>query len=238
MRTLLSKRGQDSGFLDGGAADPAIPQDGRKAGSNRAMAPARITSPLPVTRRYRWLLTSCLQDYCEHMVSIRAATQHDAVEISHVHVLSWRTTYAGIVPDEYLAALNEAERVPLWREWLTRDVQVYIADLDGKVIGFISGGPIREPVQNYDAELFAIYLLQPAQRHGIGTALLRELAGSLISKGFTSMAVWVLERNPSRHFYVKSGAQLVTSKEIEIGGAMLSEVAYGWPVLEAIRSPK
>jgi GNAT superfamily N-acetyltransferase len=197
-----------------------------------------ITSPLQVTRRYRWLLTSCQQDYCEHMVSIRAATQRDAVEISHVHVLSWRTTYAGIVPDEYLAALNEAERVPLWREWLTRDVQVYIADLDGKVIGFISGGPIREPVQNYDAELFAIYLLEQTQRHGIGTALLRELAGSLISKGFTSLAVWVLERNPSRHFYVKSGAQLVTSKEIETGGAMLSEVAYGWPNLEAIRSPK
>jgi hypothetical protein len=46
MRTLLSKRGQDSGFLDGGAADPAIPQDGRKAGSNRAMAPARDYFPV------------------------------------------------------------------------------------------------------------------------------------------------------------------------------------------------
>jgi len=172
------------------------------------------------------------------MVSIRIATENDAAEISHVHVESWRTTYAGIVPDAYLATLNEAERVPLWRQWLTRDVPVFLADVDGKVTGFISGGPIRQPVQNYDAELFAIYLLQQAQRHGIGTALLRELAGSLIRKGFTSMAVWVLERNPSRQFYVKSGAQLVTSKEIEIGGAMLTEVAYGWDHLEAISSPK
>ncbi len=168
------------------------------------------------------------------MVSIRAATEHDAVEISHVHVDSWRTTYAGIVPDEYLATLNEAERVPLWREWLTRDVQVYIADLDGEVVGFVSGGAIREPVQSYDAELFAIYLLQQAQGRGIGTALLRELAGSLTSKGFTSMVVWVLERNPSRQFYVKTGAQLVTSKEIEIGRVMLSEVAYGWRDLATI----
>ena len=172
------------------------------------------------------------------MVSIRVATENDAADISHVHVQSWRTTYAGIVPDAYLAILNEAEREPLWREWLTQGVQVFLADVDGKVMGFISGGPIREPVQNYDAELFAIYLLQQAQGHGIGTALLRELAGSLMSKGFTSMAVWVLERNPSRQFYVKSGAQLVTSKEIEIGGAMLTEVAYGWADLGAIRSPK
>jgi ribosomal protein S18 acetylase RimI-like enzyme len=169
------------------------------------------------------------------MVSIRAATEYDAVKISHVHVHSWRTTYAGIVPDEYLDTLNEAERVPLWREWLTRDIQVYVAELDQEVIGFISGGAIREPVENYDSELFAIYLSQQAQRQGIGTALLRELAESLIGKGFTSMAVWVLEKNPSRQFYVKSGAQPVMAKEIEIGGVILSELAYGWRELEGIR---
>ncbi len=184
------------------------------------------------------------------MISIRAATDHDASAIAHVHVDSWRTTYAGIVPDEYLATLNEAERVPLWREWLIRDIQVYVADLDGEVVGFISGGPIREPVETYDAELYAIYLLQHAQKRGIGTALLRELAGSLGSRGFKSMIVWVLEENPAKHFYVKSRAQLVSSpvsagesslvsaKDVEIGGVTLSEVAYGWPSLEAIRSPR
>lgn len=109
------------------------------------------------------------------MVLIRSATEHDAVSISHVHVNSWRTTYTGIVPDQYLATLNEIERVPLWREWLTRDIRVYIAELDEKVVGFISGGPIREAVRNYDAELFAIYLLKPAQGQGIGTALLKDL---------------------------------------------------------------
>ncbi|HWY20426.1 MAG TPA: GNAT family N-acetyltransferase [Candidatus Acidoferrum sp.] len=172
------------------------------------------------------------------MISIRAATEHDAVAISHVHVQSWRTTYAGIVPEEYLATLNEAERVLLWREWLTRDIQVYVADLDGEIVGFISGGAIREPVQTYDAELYAIYLLEQAQRQGIGTALLKELAESLLSKGFTSMIVWVLETNPWRNFYVKSSAQIVTTKDIEIGGVMLLEVSYGWPELQALTSPK
>jgi GNAT superfamily N-acetyltransferase len=170
------------------------------------------------------------------MISIRAATENDAIAISRVHLQSWRTTYAGIVPDEYLAALNEAERVPLWREQLTRGVQVYIAAMDEEVVGFISGGPLREPVQTYNAELYAIYLLERAQRHGIGTALLRELVASLLSKGFTSMIVWVLEKNPSRYFYVKSGAQFVASKDIQIGGVTLSEVAYGWPDLNPIRS--
>jgi GNAT superfamily N-acetyltransferase len=105
-------------------------------------------------------------------------------------------------------------------------------------VGFISGGAIREPVQTYDAELYAIYLLEQAQGQGIGTALLKKLAESLSSKGFTSMIVWVLEKNPSRHFYERSSAQIVTAKDIEIGGVMLSEVSYGWPDLQAITSPR
>lgn len=171
------------------------------------------------------------------MVSIRVATQHDAAEIAHVHVQSWQTTYAGIIPDEFLAALNEAERTLQWQEWLARDIEVRVAELDGKVVGFIGGGPVREPVENCDAELHAIYLLRQAQGLGIGTALLTELAGSLKSKGFTGMAVWVLDRNPFRRFYEKSGARIAASKTIEIGGAKLSEVAYAWPELEAIASP-
>ena len=168
------------------------------------------------------------------MVLVRAAKEQDASAIAHVHVQSWLTTYAGIVPDDYLASLNEAERVLLWRDWLTRDIQVYVAEMDGKVVGFIGGGKIREPLPGYDAELFAIYLLKRAQGCGLGTALLRKLAESLGAKGFKGMTVWVLERNPASNFYEKSGAKLVDSKEIEIGGVLLQEVAFAWPDLAKI----
>ena len=168
------------------------------------------------------------------MVLIRAATQRDASAIAHVHVQSWLTTYAGIVPDNYLASLNEAERALLWQDLLTRDIHVYVAESAGEVVGFISGGQIREPLQGCDAELFAIYLLDRAQRRGLGTALLQKLAESLRAKGFKGMTVWVLERNPAKHFYERSGAALVTSKEIEIGGALLQEVAFAWPDLATI----
>ncbi len=168
------------------------------------------------------------------MLSIRPATPDDAHRIAHVHVDSWRTTYTGIVPHEYLATLNEAERATQWQEWLTRDIPIYVAALDGKVVGFISGGPIREPIETYDAELYAIYLLQPAQGQGIGRQLLHQLTTSLRGRGLHSIVVWVLEQNPAKHFYIRTGAQLLTSKDIEIGGATLSEVAYGWPDLKLL----
>lgn len=173
------------------------------------------------------------------MFSVRAATVADATAIAHVHRQSWLTTYAGIVPDEYLAGLNATARVLQWQEWLPCDVEVYVAEFHGerpsKIAGFVAGGPIREPLQDCDAEPFAIYLLEGAQRRGIGTALVRRLVRSLKDKGFKSMAVWVLDKNPSVNFYQKLGAVRSISKEVEIGGKSLPEVAYVWPDLEAFR---
>lgn len=168
------------------------------------------------------------------MLFIRPATPDDAAAIAHVHVDSWRTTYAGLVPDEYLATLSEADRAAAWRERISNGSEVYVADLDSEVVGFTTGGPIREQIQSYDAELYAIYLLKQAQGRRIGTSLLHELITSLHSQGFHSMVVWVLEQNPAKHFYIRTGAQLLTSKEIEIGGATLAEVAYGWPDMRLI----
>lgn len=171
------------------------------------------------------------------MTPVRLANPQDAIAIAHVHVASWRTTYAGIVPANYLNSLNEADRIVLWQDWLTRDLEVYVAELDGEVVGFAAAGPIREPLEDCDAELYAIYLLDRAQRHGLGATLLQTLARSLRAKGFKSMAVWVLERNPARHFYEKWGAVYATAKQIEIGGVLLEEIALTWPDLAMVASP-
>ena len=173
-----------------------------------------------------------------NMNAIRIATEQDAGSISHVHVESWRSTYKGVVPDNYLAELDELARTANWREWIASGVPVFVAIRDGDVVGFISGGPIRDPIGSYDAELFTIYLLQHVQRSGIGTALLRRLASHLDDNGFKNMAVWVLENNVSSSFYEKSGALRISSKEIEIGGVLLPVIAYGWPSLRAILSPE
>ena len=168
------------------------------------------------------------------MVTIRAATMQDAHAIARVHVQSWRSTYAGIVPATSLAALREADRARDWQQWLTLDVPIYVADREGEVVGFISGGPIREPIEGYDAELFTIYLLAAAQREGTGTKLLRTLASDLHSRGLQSLLAWVLASNVSSHFYQTTGASLVDTKTIAIDGIPLAAQAYGWPALNTL----
>lgn len=168
------------------------------------------------------------------MISIRAATAEDAGAIARVHVESWKTTYSGIVPEAYLAGLDEILRTKLWQEWLAADSLVLVAERNGQVVGFANAGANRAAPEGCDAELYAIYLLQDAQRRGAGTALLRAVAKALTERGFKSMAVWVLERNPARNFYESMGSHLATSKVIEIGGAKLMEVAYVWPKLRSL----
>ncbi len=168
------------------------------------------------------------------MPIIRPATKHDAAAIAHVHVQSWRSTYAGIVPETFLASLSEAEHTQQWNEWLQLDLPVFVAEARGKLVGFASGGPIREPLSGFDAELFAIYLLASAQHQRTGTALLQTLAHALTQRGLTSMMAWVLESNASRHFYERTGAHPVQSKTIEIGGISLPAQAFGWPSLATL----
>jgi hypothetical protein len=56
---------------------------------------------------------------------------------------------------------------------------------------------------------------------------------AMAERGYAHMLVWVLEANPAIQFCRKSGAQRVTSKEIEIGGVQLAGAALGWSVCSA-----
>ena len=48
------------------------------------------------------------------------------------------------------------------------------------------------------------------------------------------MLVWVLEQNPSVSFYERRGAVQIARKVIDIGGADLQELAFGWPSLDRL----
>jgi ribosomal protein S18 acetylase RimI-like enzyme len=167
-------------------------------------------------------------------ISIRAAKPEDAAQVARVQVESWRTAYRGIVPDEYLAGLDEAERTVRWRQHLEAAEHILVAESSGEIVGFIDGGPIREMIDGYDAELYAIYLLPKCQRIGIGSALLMDLVRHLVEDGFQSLAVWVFEANSAVRFYERWGAVRVGLKEREIGGARLTVAAYGWPDLKKL----
>ena len=165
--------------------------------------------------------------------TVRQAQIADANDIGFVQVESWRTTYAGIVPDAYLASLSGKSRAERWREQFHDETTlIFVAQDQAGVFGFVSGGKLRDPIEGYDAELYAIYLLQNKQRRGAGRILFRKLAETLHMRDFRSLIVWVLARNPSAGFYAHLGGTPVAEKLIDIGGVQLTETAFGWTSLD------
>jgi GNAT superfamily N-acetyltransferase len=172
---------------------------------------------------------------------IRTANVDDAAAIATVHVDSWRTTYKGIVPDDFLARLSYAQREQFWRQVLTEPGSasfVYVADNGhGQVVGFVSGGPERSGDTLYTGELYAIYLLASYQGQGLGRQLSSTLVTRLLQEGMTALLLWVLAANPARQFYERLGGQPVAEKTVTIGGVSLLEVAYGWRDAYTITAP-
>lgn len=174
------------------------------------------------------------------MTRIRLATTQDAPAIAKIHVDSWRSTYKGIIPDAYLDSLSYATREELWNRAVApgSDERVFVAEQEnGQVVGFVSGGPERSGDPEFDAEIFAIYLLDSVQGHGLGRRLMHAVVEWLESLGFSSLLIWVVARNPACGFYAALGGLPVRSKSVTIGGAAVEGIGYGWSNLAALPSP-
>lgn len=172
------------------------------------------------------------------MISVvRPAEIADAGAIAAVHVDSWRTTYRGLLPDDFLASLEPAAYEDRWRRTLTGGTgRVFVAEDEGQVVGFASGGRERAGEDGFSGELYAIYILEQAQGRGHGRQLAKAVVQGLREMKLEDMIVWVLRDNhPARHFYERLGGVYVRVQPITIGSTLLEEVSYGWRSLDDVR---
>ena len=167
---------------------------------------------------------------------VRKAGPGDAAAIANVHVAAWRTTYRGLLPDDFLASLSESRYTERWRHTLTESSdRVYVAESADGVIGFASGGKERAGESGYSGELYAIYVLRQAQGRGHGRRLVEAVVNGLREMELPNMIVWVLRDNAAaRRFYERLGGDYVREQPITIGSSQLREVSYGWRSLDAV----
>ena len=171
------------------------------------------------------------------MVSlVRRAEIDDAAAIAAVHVATWRTTYRGLLPDDFLDSLDESGYEDRWRRIVgDGSSRVYVAADGPAVVGFASAGRERAGEDGFSGELYAIYILHQAQGKGHGRRLVQAVVGGLRELGLEDMIVWVLRDNAgARKFYERLGGIYVRTQPITIGSVVLQEVSYGWRSLDDI----
>ena len=163
---------------------------------------------------------------------VRRATEDDADGIEHVRTETWRATYRGLLPDALIDALRT--NVEVRRERLRSqppEQLAYVAEVDGRVVGYAFGGPERTKDPEYRGEIYAIYVLPSEQGRGHGRALIRECARVLADRGLTTLLIWVLRENEiGCRFYERLGGAPVRERPLtEIPGAEGHvEIGYGW----------
>lgn len=172
-------------------------------------------------------------------VTIRAARPADAPDIGRVYVETWRTTYAGMVPDSVLLDMNERIQGARWTGVIEREREMVKVAEDARagVVGMASGGRARRG-SRFAAEVFTLYVLPDYQGAGIGRGLLANMFRGFHSAGLNSAIIWVLAPNPARFFYEAVGGARVGEREERLWGADLPEIAYGWRDLgTALKGP-
>jgi len=163
-------------------------------------------------------------------IGYRKANIKDALAVAKVHVESWRKSFAGIVPQEFLDNLSIEKREKAFRQGFGEaNYKMFVAETirDG-VVGFADFGKSRENNSTFEGELYAIYLLPELQRKGIGENLFRLCQKEMIADKINSMCLTALKVSPYQPFYKKMGGQIVGQGKHFLADVEYVTVVYGW----------
>ncbi|WP_439595136.1 GNAT family N-acetyltransferase [Falsiroseomonas sp.] len=175
------------------------------------------------------------------MISIRRARPGDAAGIAAVHVAAWRSAYAGILRDGYLAELSEIRLASFYQRAILDRREghaVFVATAPPEagapqVVGFASGGRARRRGLA-EGEVETLYVLDDFRERGCGRRLMRAMAAHLRAIGCNSAMAWVLEANPSRFFYRHLGGRMAMRETIRVAGQAVEQIALFWDPIDTL----
>ncbi len=154
---------------------------------------------------------------------------------------SWRVAYRGVIPDEYLDALDIEVRASRYKFDADGpdDLATWIALEDGAVVGFVTIGPCDDEDTLGAGEIYGLYVEPDRWRSGVGARLMAEGKERLRERGFSGAVLWVLERNPrARAFYEACGWRVDgATKTIDFAAETLVEVRYRTALVDSAGPP-
>jgi GNAT superfamily N-acetyltransferase len=155
------------------------------------------------------------------MLQIRPMAEDQIDAVARVHVRSWQSGYAGIVPEEFLASLDPADFAARRRYTaVPPGGGAMCAVDDGRVVGHAVFGPYRPEKDVVDpsmGEVYSIYVDPDQWGNGTGHRLFATARKRLTEAGFPGMRLWVLEENHrARRFYERQGMSPDGEREVWI----------------------
>ncbi len=144
--------------------------------------------------------------------TIRKREIEDSEELAHAIALVWNTTYQGIVDDDFLKGLLDADNIKKNAEKLrnsaNNSMDYYVLTLQGKIIGWIYYTLDSDKYENA-AEIHSLYILKEYHGNGYGRLLYDYAVKNIMKKGIKKLVIGCLDGNPSNDFYKHLGGKYI-----------------------------
>ncbi|MBU5439155.1 GNAT family N-acetyltransferase [Tissierella sp. MSJ-40] len=171
------------------------------------------------------------------MIKIRYAEIKDVEGMVDVNFKTWRTTYTGIINEDFLLEREKKREDRIERSKNNfgklgvegRKVYKCVAIDNENIVGIVTYGKCREE-DKFDlinsGEIYAIYILKEYQQRGIGKKLIDFAVKDLMNENYNKVVIWALKDNPSVEFYRKIGGDSRLMRNIKIGNQLLEEIGF------------
>ena len=134
------------------------------------------------------------------------------MEIASVKRQVWESSYRGIYPDCKFDDFSfEKESAKFARLIESADTHLYVAQVDGKIVGYMAIGKNPRHPNSPTDEIVLLSVLKEYQGNGIGTTFFNMAKEMLKNPTIDHFAVYCNKYNlPAQAFYEKMGCQVQT----------------------------
>lgn len=181
-------------------------------------------------------------------VSVRPARPDDAAELGRIQLDTWRTAYAGILPEAVLAGLTAEAAADAWGAAVSAPPSarhhVLVALEQDWRVGFTALGPADDvepddPEPATTVELATILVEPRWGRRGHGSRLLAAAVDHARADGMTRAIAWIPEGDgATREFLVSAGwAPDGLARALDTGAGEVREVRLHTSLEDAPTEP-
>ena len=140
---------------------------------------------------------------------IRDGIKEDAEKIAKIKIDNWRKTYSKIFPEDFLNNLDVTKEKEKYLNNL-KNKNIIIYEKEEKPIAYCYYGKSENTkFKDYEGEVFALYVENNCQEHGVGTKLLQYAIKDLAKKS-KKIFLWCAKENTRAiSFYKKNGFKII-----------------------------
>jgi ribosomal protein S18 acetylase RimI-like enzyme len=164
-------------------------------------------------------------------IELRDARRGDELAVADLHVRTWREAYRGLIPAEFLDALDPRDRAARYAFEAggaaapTTVLAVEPGEGEEAIAGFVTFGASRDEDAPGRGEVYALYVDPGRYRGGVGRLLMAAARRRLREAGFAEAVLWVLLGNDrAATFYEAEGWRPDGSTRTEQPYGVVSEV--------------